>query len=456
MVLNGIILIIILVQIRKLLIRDNKLPDLQVLIRNAFAVVGVLIALSNAGPIEDYARLVIDILFAITIYMVFKREELQSYRNTMYAFIPIAILGMVRHLLAFLPASWEKIAEDYVEAAIAFGFIWMIAMLIIANKQNKALNKARQMMEEEEKMKRLAEEQRESLEILVQERTKEIMEQKEELQQAVVDLKAAQAQLIHVEKMASLGELTAGIAHEIQNPLNFVNNFSEVNLELATELKDEIEKTTLGDDDKTNLIAITNMIRQNQDKITYHGKRADGIVKGMLQHSRTSTGQKEAVDLNAMVDEYVRLSYHGLRAKDKTFNATIDQHLDPAIGQIKVIPQDMGRTLLNIFNNAFYAVHDKQGKAGAGYQPAIVVSTRLIDKGRKWVHIKVRDNGNGIPDEIRDKIFQPFFTTKPTGKGTGLGLSLSYDIVTKGHGGELKLDSKDGEFTEFTIILPLQ
>jgi signal transduction histidine kinase len=237
--------------------------------------------------------------------------------------------------------------------------------------------------------------------------------------------------------------------------LNFVNNFSEVNFELAAELKDEIEKTTLGEDDKTNLIAITNMIRQNQDKITYHGKRADGIVKGMLQHSRTSTGQKEAVDLNAMVDEYVRLSYHGLRAKDKTFNATIDQQLDPAIGQVKVIPQDMGRTLLNILNNAFYAVHEKQGKTGAGFQPTIVVSTRLIDKGRKWVHIKVRDNGNGIPDDIRDKIFQPFFTTKPTGKGTGLGLSLSYDIVTKGHGGELKLDSKDGEFTEFTIILPL-
>jgi two-component system, NtrC family, sensor kinase len=310
-VLNGILLIIILVQIRKLLIRDNKLPDLQVLIRNAFAVVGVLIALSNAGPIEDYARIVTDILFAITIFMVFKREELQSYRNTMYAFIPIAILSMIRHLLAFLPASWEKVAEDYIEAAIAFGFMWMIAMLIIANKQNKALKTARQMMEEEEKMKRLAEEQRERLEILVQERTKEIMEQKEELQQAVVDLKAAQAQLIHAEKMASLGELTAGIAHEIQNPLNFVNNFSEVNLELAAELKDEIDKTSLGEEDKTNLIAITNMIRQNQDKITYHGKRADGIVKGMLQHSRTSTGQKEAVDLNAMVDEYVRTKGKG-------------------------------------------------------------------------------------------------------------------------------------------------
>jgi signal transduction histidine kinase len=156
-----------------------------------------------------------------------------------------------------------------------------------------------------------------------------------------------------------------------------------------------------------------------------------------------------------MVDEYVRLSYHGLRAKDKTFNATIDEQLDPAIGQVKVIPQDMGRTLLNIMNNAFYAVHERQGKSESGYQPAIVVSTRLVDKGKKWVHIKVRDNGSGIPAEIRDKIFQPFFTTKPTGKGTGLGLSLSYDIITKGHGGELKLDSKEGQYTEFTIILPV-
>lgn len=452
---NGVLLIIIFAQIRKLLIRDQKLPDLQVLIRNGFAVVGVLMALSSAGPIQDYALLVIDILFAITIYMVFKREEFQSYRNTMYAFMPVAILSMIRHLLRFLPSTWEQMADGYVDAAAAFAIIWMIAMLIIANKQNKALKTARQMMEEEEKMKRLAEEKKAELEILVQERTKEIMHQKEELQQAVVDLKAAQAQLIHAEKMASLGELTAGIAHEIQNPLNFVNNFSEVNLELAAELKDEIEKTGLSEDDKTNLIAITNMIRQNQDKITYHGKRADGIVKGMLQHSRSSTGQKEPTDLNAMVDEYVRLSYHGLRAKDKTFNATIDEQLDPAVGQVKVIPQDMGRTLLNIMNNAFYAVHEKQGKSDSSYQPAIVVSTRLVDKGKKWVHIKVRDNGNGIPADIRDKIFQPFFTTKPTGKGTGLGLSLSYDIITKGHGGELKLDSKEGQYTEFTIILPV-
>lgn len=456
MVLNGVILIIVFAQIRKLLIRDDKLPDLQILIRNGFAVVGVLIALSNAGPLEDWARLAIDALFGITIYMVFKRTELQSYRNVMYAYIPVAVLGTIRHLLGFMPPSWEKVAEDYVEAATAFAIIWMIAMLIIANKQNKALKTARQKMEAEEKMKELAEEKKAELEILVQERTKEIMQQKEELQQAVVDLKAAQAQLIHAEKMASLGELTAGIAHEIQNPLNFVNNFSEVNLELTGELRDEIEKTGLSDADKTNLIAINNMIRQNQEKITYHGKRADGIVKGMLQHSRTSTGQKEPTDLNGMVDEYVRLSYHGLRAKDKSFNAHIDQQLDPALGQVKLIPQDMGRTLLNILNNAFYAVHERKMKGEEGYQPTIVVSTRLVDKGKKWVHIKIRDNGNGIPTENRDKIFQPFFTTKPTGKGTGLGLSLSYDIVTKGHGGELKLDSKDGQYTEFTIILPIQ
>ena len=254
--------------------------------------------------------------------------------------------------------------------------------------------------------------------------------------------------------MASLGELTAGIAHEIQNPLNFVNNFSEVNIELAAELKEEIEKMNMNEEDKTNLIAITNTIRQNQDKINYHGKRADGIVKGMLQHSRTSTGMKEPADLNGMVDEYVRLSYHGLRAKDKTFNAAIDQQLDPDIGDVKMVPQDMGRTLLNILNNAFYAVHEKKLKSTEEYQPRLSVTTRLVDKGKKWVYIIIRDNGNGIPQDIREKIFQPFFTTKPTGKGTGLGLSLSYDIITKGHGGQLKLVSKEGEYTEFTIIIP--
>lgn len=456
MVMNGILLFIIMGQLRKQLVRDNILPDLQELIRKGFAVVGVLFAVSVAAPqpFKTIGILSMDAILLVAMFMVYKREELLSYRNYMYAFIPIVVLGILKHLIELLPEKLSDQIVDYVEAAYGLAFLWMAAMLFIANKQNKALRTAKAMVEEEEKMKRLAEEKKEELEILVQERTREITRQKEELQQAVVELKAAQAQLIHSEKMASLGELTAGIAHEIQNPLNFVNNFSEVNMELALELKDEIEKMALSETDKTNLISITNMIRQNQDKINYHGKRADGIVKGMLQHSRSSTGMKEPVDLNAMVDEYVRLSYHGLRAKDKTFNATIDQHLDPSVGMVKVIPQDMGRTLLNILNNAFYAVHEKKLATEGKYEPTITVTSKIIDRGKKWVHIMIRDNGNGIPDELRDKIFQPFFTTKPTGKGTGLGLSLSYDIVTKGHGGQLKLDSKPGEYTEFTIIIP--
>ena len=452
---NGILLIIILAQLRKILAREDKLPDLQALLRKGIIVAGVLFGLSFAWPIKDFVLIIIDAVLLVTIYMVYKREELAQFRNTMYAFIPLVILSVIQHLTSFLPPAWEGAIDGYIDAAQAFAIVWLIAMLIIAGKQNKALKTAKAMVEEEEKMKRFAEEKKAELEVLVQERTREITRQKEELQQAVVDLKAAQTQLIHAEKMASLGELTAGIAHEIQNPLNFVNNFSEVNLELAAELKDEIDKTNLSTEEKTSLIAITNMIRQNQDKINYHGKRADGIVKGMLQHSRSNTGVKEDVDLNAMVDEYIRLSYHGLRAKDKTFNATLDENFDPSIGKVKMLPQDMGRTLLNILNNAFYAVHEKKMKADSSYSPTIKVTTKLVNKGKKMVHIIIRDNGNGIPEDIRDKIFQPFFTTKPTGKGTGLGLSLSYDIVTQGHGGQLNLDSKEGEYTEFTIILPV-
>lgn len=455
MQLSAILLIIIIAQIRKHLSRNRLLPDLQALLKKSIVVVAVLFVLTNVPPIQEIVRVIIDALLLLSIYIVYKREELKAYRNIMYAYIPFIVLSVIKHLTTWLPESWEDEIETYVDAATAFAIIWMVAMLIIANKQNKALRTEQERREEEERMKRLAEEKKAELEVLVAERTSEILKQKEELQQAVEHLKATQDQLIHAEKMASLGELTAGIAHEIQNPLNFVNNFSEVNLELAEELKEDLDKLTLNDQDKTHLISVVNNIRQNQDKINYHGKRADSIVKGMLQHSRKGTGQKEPIDLNEMVDEYVRLSYHGLRAKDKGFNATIDQHLDPAVGKVMVIPQDIGRALLNILNNAFYAVNEKKNEGKEGYSPTLRITTRLIDKGRKWVYITVRDNGNGIPDSVKDKIFQPFFTTKPTGKGTGLGLSLSYDIVTQGHGGDLSMTSKEGEFTEFVIKLPV-
>ena len=274
-------------------------------------------------------------------------------------------------------------------------------------------------------------------------RAKELAQAKE-IEKAYHELKSTQSQLIQSEKMASLGELTAGIAHEIQNPLNFVNNFSEVNKELLVEMKDEMSKGNLDDAN-----AIANDVIENEEKINHHGKRADAIVKGMLQHSRSSNGQKELTDINALVDEYLRLTYHGLRAKDKSFNAGMETNFDETIGKINIVSQDVGRALLNLFNNAFYSVNEKKKKNIKDFEPVVSVSTKkLNDK----VEIRIKDNGMGISQKVLDKIFQPFFTTKPTGQGTGLGLSLSYDII-KAHGGELKAETKEGEGAEFIILL---
>jgi signal transduction histidine kinase len=270
--------------------------------------------------------------------------------------------------------------------------------------------------------------------------------QAKEIEKAYIELKATQSQLIQSEKMASLGELTAGIAHEIQNPLNFVNNFSDVSNELIDEMIGEIE---MGNTDEAK--AIAHDVKQNLEKINHHGNRADAIVKGMLQHSRSSSGVKEPTNINAIADEYLRLAYHGLRAKDKSFNATMKTDFDETIGKINVIPQDIGRVILNLITNAFYVVTEKKKEQPEGYEPTVWVSTKKIN-GR--VEVRVKDNGNGIPKNIFDKVFQPFFTTKPSGEGTGLGLSLSYDIVTKGHHGELKVETKESEGTEFIIVLP--
>jgi signal transduction histidine kinase len=272
---------------------------------------------------------------------------------------------------------------------------------------------------------------------------------KKQVDKTLTELKSTQSQLIQSEKMASLGELTAGIAHEIQNPLNFVNNFSEVNKELLAEMNDEITK---GNYDEVK--ALAKDVIENEEKINHHGKRADAIVKGMLQHSSSSTGVKEPININALADEYLRLSYHGLRAKDKSFNATLKTDFDETIGNINIIPQDIGRVVLNLITNAFYAVNEKKLSAvvtpeAVKYEPTVSISTKKLN-GK--VEIKVADNGNGIPQKIIDKIFQPFFTTKPTGQGTGLGLSLSYDII-KAHGGELKVETKEGEGSIFTILL---
>jgi signal transduction histidine kinase len=268
----------------------------------------------------------------------------------------------------------------------------------------------------------------------------------ETLQNTLSELKLTQEQLVQSEKMASLGELTAGIAHEIQNPLNFVNNFSEVNKELLAEMKDEID---LGNMEEVRIIA--NDVIDNEEKINHHGKRADDIVKGMLQHSRISSGVKEPTNINALADEYLRLAYHGSRAKDKSFNATLKTDYDENIGNINVIPQDIGRVLLNLISNAFYAVSARKKNKAENYKPVVSVSTaKISDK----IEIRVGDNGSGIPEKVLDKIFQPFFTTKPTGQGTGLGLSLSYDII-KAHNGEIKVRTEENVGSTFTIQLPI-
>jgi signal transduction histidine kinase len=285
----------------------------------------------------------------------------------------------------------------------------------------------------------------ETIEELEQKR-KAIEEANVALQKSFEELKSTQALLIQAEKMASLGELTAGIAHEIQNPLNFVNNFSEVSQELISEMNDEL---AVGNFDFAKEIASD--IEQNLVKILHHGKRADAIVKGMLQHSRTGSSQKELTDVNVLAEEYLRLSYHGLRAKDRTFNADIKTDFDKTLPKVAVVAQDIGRVILNLITNAFYAVNERKKKGEEGYKPTVSVHT-CAAAGK--AEITVKDNGAGIPEDIKNKIFQPFFTTKPTGEGTGLGLSLSYDIV-KAHGGELKVETKEGEGTDFIMVLPV-
>ncbi len=398
-------------------------------------------------------------LFFAIIYLSVTRKEFKPVLSVVYAIIPLVAINFIEDVVVLISPSFYNEWSNYFKTAGIFASIWLVAMLIINRKQRKALDKERFKTAEKEKEVKITESLKAALEVQVAERTQALTIQKEELQRTINELNATQSQLIQSEKMASLGELTAGIAHEIQNPLNFVNNFSEVNTELIDELTHELEKGKIEE-----AITIAKDIKDNEQKINHHGKRADAIVKGMLQHSRSSTGVKEPTDINQLADEYLRLAYHGLRAKDKTFNASMKTDFDTSIGDINIIPQDIGRVILNLITNAFYAVTEKKKNLpeGSPYDPIVTVSTKK-EKGK--IKIKVHDNGNGIPSKVIDKIFQPFFTTKPTGQGTGLGLSMSYEIVTKGHGGELKVETNEearpddpvgrGTFTEFMIILPL-
>jgi signal transduction histidine kinase len=424
----------------------------------------LMVAASSIPHTKTAAILISNVLLIFLIYQIFTRPELKAVKPLMYAIAPPIVVQLLSNLIQYFSPGFHDEWENYFDAAMSFSFIWMAAMFLITRKQRKTLEQERLKAVEREKEFQLNEVLKSKLEIQVTERTEDLTRQKEALQQTVLELKSTQDQLVQSEKMASLGELTAGIAHEIQNPLNFVNNFSDLNTELITEMKEALAK---GDLEEAK--ALANDISENEKKINHHGKRADSIVKGMLQHSRSSNGLKEPTDINGLSDEYLRLAYHGLRAKDKSFNAIMKTEFDPKLtasahgkGKVNVIPQDLGRVILNLITNAFYAVNEKKKILGANYEPTVTVGTHFIPGvagtsnklSTAWVEIKVQDNGNGIPLQVRDKIFQPFFTTKPTGQGTGLGLSMSYDIVTKGHGGSLSMDSKEGEGTTFTIRIP--
>lgn len=399
----------------------------------------------------DWLNAVI-MLFYIGVGFYYIIKSWKKVQGAQWAIIAGFFIMLISIITYFLLIAFTGSPQTYYTYFVAF-LSFPASLMVYISIRFKEIND--EIRVKAEKLVRITEEKRQqavSQQAFMEEQVKE---RTSELRQSLENLKNTQSQLIHAEKMASLGELTAGIAHEIQNPLNFVINFAEVSSDLIKELKEELQKGKTGE-----VNAIANDLFRNLDKINQHGKRAENIVKGMLQHSRKSSGQKEPTDVNTLADEYLRLAYHGLRAKDKSFNADFKLEIEPNLPKVNVVPQDMGRVLLNLINNAFYAVRQRnlswvKNLTGLPeqepYKPTVTVTTKNLGDS---IEIRVEDNGTGIPDDIKEKIFQPFFTTKPTGQGTGLGLSMSYDIVTKGHGGELTVESQPGNGTKFIVKLP--
>ena len=402
--------------------------------------------------LNDYKSVTAFIALAAMIgvvYLLYTVPFFKPARSVMVSIVPYVVIASFVSLVKIITPGFYQDWNNLMNNLRDFSILWAFGAWFVTNRQRKELDKTKKKVAEEAENNKIITAMKAELEVQVAERTAELTRQKEELEQTVEELKSTQKQLIQSEKMASLGELTAGIAHEIQNPLNFVNNFSEVNKEMIAEMKEEMDKGNYEDAKQ-----IADDISSNEEKIVFHGKRADAIVKGMLQHSRSSSGVKEPTDINALADEYFRLAYHGLRAKDKSFNATMKSDFDETIGKVNVLPQDLGRVILNLITNAFYTVAEKKRamqNQSAVYEPTVTVSTKKL---AGHIEIKVSDNGNGIPDAVKDKIFQPFFTTKPTGQGTGLGLSMSFEIITKGHNGEIKVATEQGKGSTFIITIP--
>ena len=450
---------------RKFLQTGERLPEWDYRLKLAryiafgLLLIEVITDINYISPPVFFALLA---LSAVPAYLL--KDDVSNARLLYWMIVPLGTVFLIDNLFSYWTPKFRESYDEFFEAAKGIAITASFVLALMARRQQKELDKQRLKLAQEEEANRILEAKKLDLEYQVAQRTAELTQQKEELLLALEHLKATQEQLIQSEKLASLGELTAGIAHEIQNPLNFVNNFSEVSVELLEELLEEKQKQPKDSPESTKEAEleteILNDLVQNLQKINHHGKRASNIVTGMLQHSRVSSGKKELTDLNALADEYLRLSYHGLRAKDKSFNAHMETHFDPNLPKVNVIPQDIGRVLLNLMNNAFYAVNQRNTVEAlhatsqiSQYQPTVTISTHQSDN---QIIIKVKDDGTGMSEETQAKIFQPFFTTKPTGQGTGLGLSLAYDIVTKGHGGTIEVESVEGEGTTFIVKLPIQ
>ncbi|MCU0324671.1 MAG: ATP-binding protein [Spirosomaceae bacterium] len=419
--------------------------------------------------VNNYLDLVMYVgLLSNYIYLIWKAIKNKNpdgkvLRDAVFTFMAaiaflIVLLIFISILLAFQTVSAQPIITNYWVPLFVNTFIVGPQLAVsgaISLSLAKEFVKTNSILKQKiDEIEHLSAEKQQILATQNEILEKQVSERTEELKKSLEELRETQDQLVQREKMASLGELTAGIAHEIQNPLNFVNNFSEVSKELIEELKEESSRPD-GERDAGLEEEILSDIRSNLEKINHHGKRASNIVKGMLEHSRANSGERQSTDINALCDEYLRLSYHGLRAKDKSFNADFRVELDSNLPKVEVVSQDLGRVLLNMINNAFYAVQQKTKLGIDGYKPTVNVSTQLYS-AQNLIEIRISDNGTGIPASIKAKIFQPFFTTKPTGEGTGLGLSLSYDIITKGHGGTLEVESNEGEGTTFIISLPFK
>lgn len=410
----------------------------------------ILIALGIAqAPPQILFQLLSFVLVGGIIYLILNTPEL-DYQKTL-AITPLPIIGvqLLEYLIKTISPAVFDILENYLDAAGFFALIWAVTMWLNHRKQMKEIEIERIISKEQERQLRNTEEQKNQLEVLVAERTSEILKQKEELQEALNHLQSTQAQLIQQEKLASLGQLTAGIAHEIKNPLNFVNNFSELSVDFLEEIGEEMAKISESPE-KQNILDLLEDVKSNLVKIRHHGSRADSIVRSMLMHSRGGTGTMDPTDLNELIKEYANLAFHGMRANPNPINVDIQLELAENLPQVKLNAEDFSRVILNLVKNAFDAMRDKINALGNEYSAKVVIRTN--DLGDQ-IQIEVEDNGPGVPDEIRDKLLMPFFTTKKGTEGTGLGLSITHDII-KSHEGKLEIESKVGEFTRFRILLP--